>query len=120
MRDKVKLTQELLEQLPSIAVPLQEMIPVIWKNIRPNGGMRLTNMGYDFFVKELNRNKYTIELEAFQLDTRTIMALDRKLNHPYYIVYVKNMPVELVLFDSSEAMLANLYGDLAKFLDNYS
>ena len=29
------------------------------------------------------------------------------------------MPVKLVFFGSKEAMLANLYGDIDKFLDNY-
>lgn len=120
MRDKLKLTQELLEQLPTIAVPINEFYPLIWKNIRPNGGMRLTDLGYGFYSKELHREKYSIKLEMLQLDARTIIALDRKLNHPYYIVYNKKIPVELILFDSSEAMLANLYGDLTKFLDNYN
>ena len=64
MRDKLALTKELLEQLPSIVVPLNDFIPIIWKNIRANGGMRLTDMGYDFFVKELKRTKYSIKLET--------------------------------------------------------
>ena len=84
MRDKVKLTQDLLEQLPSIVVPLHEMIPLIWKNIRGDGGMRLTDMGYDFFVKELKTTTYRINLEPFTVDSRMMLALDRKLNHPSY------------------------------------
>ena len=120
MRDKIKLTQELIEKLPSLIAPPNELIPLLWKNIRSEGGMRLTTFGFDFFIKELKYDKYTIKLEKFELDTKLVLALDRKLNHPYYIVYAKNIPVELILFDSSEAMLANLYGDLTKFLDNYS
>ena len=58
------------------------------------------------------------------LGSKTLLDLDRKLKHPYYIDLKKfNTSLEqvsLVLFDSKEAMLANLYGDLHKFLDNYS
>ena len=52
---------------------------------------------------------------------KTLLALDRKLQHPYYIDYkFSSNNIKLVLFDSKEAMLANLYGNLTKFLDNYS
>jgi hypothetical protein len=120
MRDKLSLTQEILKELPTLAISLHEIMPVLWKNIRGDGGMRLTTIGYDLFVKELKRNTYSIKLEVFEIDAKMMLALDRKLNHPYYIVYTKNIPIELILFDSSEAMLANLYGDLKKFLDNYN
>jgi hypothetical protein len=39
---------------------------------------------------------------------------------PYYIVATKGVPKAVVFFDSKEAVLANLYGDLEKFLDNYN
>jgi hypothetical protein len=46
-----------------------------------------------------------------------LLALDRKITFPYYI----NFPgQQLILFSSREAMLATLYGDLQKFLENYS
>jgi hypothetical protein len=38
----------------------------------------------------------------------------------YYILGNKKIPVDLVMFGSKEAMLINLYGDLDKFLSNYS
>ena len=120
MRDKLKLTKELISKLPySPDMITAKLFPVMWKNVRVDGGMRLTTQGYDVF-KHLEVEQYSIKLDALMLDTKLIMALDRKLQHPYYIKYSKNMPVELILFDSSEAMLANLYGDLKKFLDNYS
>jgi hypothetical protein len=49
-----------------------------------------------------------------------ILSLDRKLQMPYYIVATKGIPKSVVFFDSKEAVLANLYGDLEKFLDNYN
>jgi hypothetical protein len=49
-----------------------------------------------------------------------VLALDRKLQMPYYIVGKKKIPVDLVMFGSKEAMLVNLYGDLDKFLRNYN
>jgi hypothetical protein len=48
-----------------------------------------------------------------------IIALDRKLQQPWFIIMHKQMPRTLVFFGSKEAMMANLYGNLKKFLDNY-
>ena len=75
--------------------------------------------------KHLDLERYTINFDVvIVLGSKTLLDLDRKLKHPYYIDLKKfNTSLEqvsLVLFDSKEAMLANLYGDLHKFLDNYS
>jgi hypothetical protein len=48
-----------------------------------------------------------------------LLNLDRKLQLPYYIVVKKKLPVKIVMFGSKEAMLARLYGNLDKFLENY-
>ena len=55
-----------------------------------------------------------------QFNMQTVLDLDRKLEQPYYIVTKKGEPVAILFFGSKEAMMANLYGDLDKFLDNYS
>ena len=98
----------------------EELYPLWWKNIRADGGWRLTTLGYKVLAEHLQLEKYPIRAELFTIDTKLTLLLDRKLQHPYYIEVVKNIPVKLVLFDSKEAVLANLYGDLRKFLDNYS
>lgn len=121
MLDKFAFTKELIKQLPySLDITAEEVYPLWWKNIRADGGWRLTNLGFKVLSEHLKLEQYTVKLDLFALDTRLVLALDRKLQHPYYIEVVKHVPTKLVLFSSKEAVLANLYGDLEKFLDNYS
>jgi hypothetical protein len=49
-----------------------------------------------------------------------MLKLDRKLQMPYYIEVKKKIPINIIFFGSREAMLARLYGNLNKFLDNYN
>jgi len=120
VRDKHKLTQELLAQLPDTDISISTAYGAWWHNIRLRGGMRLTPIGYDVLRYKLKVQCYEYNLDPLKINSRTIIALDRKLQEPYYIKTVKMIPVKLVFFGSKEAMLANLYGDIDKFLDNYS
>ena len=121
MRDKKKLTQELVQHLPEpFKITAQEAIPLWWYNLRAGGCMRLTKIGYETFTKILELEHYTYNVEPFQITSRMIVALDRKLQHPWFLVAHKQMPKSIVFFGSKEAMMANLYGDLKKFLDNYT
>ena len=120
MRDKRRLTEELVQHLPEqFKITASEAIPLWWHNIRAGGGMRLTKMGYETFTKLLDLERYDYAVEPFSITNRMIIMLDRKLQHPWYLVMHKNMPKSIVFFGSKEAMMANLYGDLRKFLDNY-
>ena len=122
MRDKRKLTQELIRLLPeSQQITVDSALPKWWFNLRKNGGMRLTGIGYNVFVKELNLEHYEFDIsDPLQFNQQTILKLDRKLQMPYYIHAVKGVPRKLVFFGSREAVMINLYGNLQKFLDNYS
>lgn len=119
MRDKHKLTQELLAQLPVADIDLATAYGAWWHNIRPGGGMRLTGIGYDIFCHKLKLDCYEYTLDPLKVNSRTLIDLDRKLQEPYYIKTNKMMPIKLIFFGSKEAMMANLYGDLEKFLDSY-
>ena len=121
MRDKLKLTEELVKQLPSeLSVTVESARTTWWFNIRPGGGMRLTALGFKVLANQLDLKFYAYKIPDEMLFTQqTILDLDRKLQNPYYIVTKKSFPVDVVFFSSKEAMLVNLYGDLAKFLDNY-
>lgn len=121
MRDKRRLTEELVQHLPEqFKITAPEAIPLWWHNIRAGGGMRLTKMGYETFTKLLDLERYDYTVEPFSITNRMIIQLDRKLQHPWYLVMHKNMPRSIVFFGSKEAMMANLYGDLKRFLDNYT
>ena len=121
MRDKLELTRQLVNQLPeSDAITIEEARKVWWFNIRRNGGMRLTSQGYHAFRVLLNLTHYDFEIsDPLGFDQRMILALDRKLKTPYYILSVKGIPKKLIFFGSKEAVMVNLYGNLKKFLDNY-
>ena len=121
MRDKIKLTAELVKLLPeSYVVTEAEACALWWFNIKRKGGMRLTRLGYDVFVNQLELDRYEYTVDPFSINSRMILALDRKLQQPWFIVSHKQMPRSIVFFGSKEAMMANLYGDLKKFLDNYT
>ena len=121
MRDKNKLTAELVKLLPEPYVVTEaEARALWWFNIKRTGGMRLTKLGYDVFVNQLELDRYEYAVDPFAINSRMILALDRKLQQPWFIVSHKQMPRSIVFFGSKEAMMANLYGDLKRFLDNYT
>jgi hypothetical protein len=121
VRDKRRLTEDLIRLLPeSQAVSLEAAMTSWWFNLRKNGGMRLTTMGYRVFVDDLDLEHYTYTInDPMAFNQQTILKLDRKLQTPYYIHAVKGIPKSIVFFGSREAVMANLYGNLQQFLDNY-
>jgi len=91
-----------------------------WVNIRRNGGMRLTPLGYEMMHDVL-------KIESWELDVtdrvervftkKIILELDRKLEWPYYIdVNVKRKRRHIIFFGSREAMMVTMYGDLERWL----
>ena len=121
VRDKKKLTEELIKLLPEDQrISSESALPIWWFNLRKNGGLRLTALGYQIFSEtlELENYSYTID-DPLLFSQQTILDLDRKLQMPYYIVVKKKIPTKIVLFGSQEAVMINLYGNLNKFLDNY-
>ena len=121
MRDKVELTRQLVEKLPPASWTVNQARITWWYNFRDSGGMRLTKSGYDAFVNELDIEYYEFSIPSTAKFTySTILALDRRLQTPYYLVRDKNKFVKIVFFGSKEAVLVNLYGDIEKFLNNYN
>lgn len=121
MRDKQRLTEELVKQLdPELGVTAKQAMHTWWFNIRKTGGMRLTTLGYQTFTKCLDIARYEFAIaDPQQFNQHIILYMDRKLQMPYYIHAVKGIPKKVIFFGSKEAMVTNLYGDLKKFLDNY-
>ena len=117
MANKRELTAALIDLLPeSVHITLEQALKTWYMNLRSTGGLRLTDQGRLAFDL-LDIANWAVPLEIKNLNKPGLLALDRKLTFPYYIDY-KNK--QLVMFSSREAMLATLYGDLKKFLDNYS
>jgi len=121
VRDKRLLTQQLIELLPEQQrISVESAIPTWWFNLRKNGGMRLTKLGHDTFIDELQLEHWSYEIQdPMRFNQQIILKLDRQIQMPYYIHAVRGIPKKIVFFGSREAMLARLYGDLDKFLSNY-
>jgi hypothetical protein len=117
--NKKEITQKLLELLPdSTATAVDQAMTTWYMNIRPQGGMRLTAIGYTV-LKTLDLESWTVTLLDVKrgLSKKLLLDLDHKLQWPYYIDVKKK---QLIFFSSREAMMANLYGDLQAFLKQYS
>ena len=121
MRDKRKLTEELIKLLPEEQrISVASAVPSWWYNLRRNGGMRLTNLGYQVFVDDLELEHYSYSIDnPLLFNQQTVLNLDRKMQMPYYIESKKGIPKRIVFFGSREAVMINLYGNLEQFLDNY-
>ena len=121
MRNKKKLTEELVRQLDiDLGITVKHAMHTWWFNLRSTGGMRLTTIGYRVFCEALDIVQYEFNIDdPIAFNQHMILDLDRKLQMPYYIHGVKGIPKKIVLFGSKEAVMVNLYGDLKKYLDNY-
>jgi hypothetical protein len=121
VRNKKKLTQDLIQLLPDEQrISIASAMIAWWFNIRSTGGMRLTSLGYQTFVNDLDLEHYAYNIsDPMLFNQQTILSLDRKMQMPYYIHAVKGVPKEIIFFGSQEAVMINLYGNLQQFLDNY-
>jgi hypothetical protein len=121
VRDKLKLVETLIAALPDGHEETAERaMKLWWYNIRKEGGLRLTDIGYFVLKNMLEIESYNMDIDIEKFDRQMLLDLDRKLQMPYYIVVKKKLPITIVMFGSREAMLARLYGSLDKFLDNYN
>jgi hypothetical protein len=121
VRDKRKLTEELIALLPDEQrISVESALPSWWFNLRRNGGMRLTGTGYQTLSEDLELEHYSYNIDdPHTFNKQLILKLDRKMQMPYYIHAVKGIPKKIVFFGSKEAVMVNLYGNLKQFLDNY-
>ena len=91
-----------------------------WANIRRDGGMRLTDLGYQILHDVLKLESWELDLrdnERVVFTKKLILDLDRKLEWPYYIeVNIKKQRRRMVFFGSREAMMATMYGDIERWL----
>lgn len=116
MLNKLSLTQELITRYPD-APALDEAMTTWWQNIREDGGLRLSDHGFYVFENLLELDHYHFDLPKNLLTPKNLIALDRYMASPYYIV-VNRKQTHLVMFGSREAMMASLYGDMQKFISS--
>ena len=83
-------------------------------NHRSGGGLRLTAAGLQDFL-QLGLESWSFELGKVRLNSRYLIKLDKRLRYPYFIDRKKN---RILFFGGKEAMLATLYNDVEKWLEN--
>ena len=115
MVTRTDITRSIIELLPGDqTLSLDQAIISWYRNIRRNGGLRLTDRGFEV-LSGLELDSHQIPLTEKKISRKTLLDLDRKLMFPYYINTRKN---HLTLFSSREAMLATLYGDTITWLES--
>lgn len=118
MLNKFALTAELIHHYPD-APSVDDAMRTWWQNIREDGGLRLTYEGYRVFSDCLELNSYTFELPEKLLTPKNLIALDRRMTCPYYMVNNRKFN-KLVMFGSKEAMMAVLHGNMQQFITSLS
>jgi len=120
MGRKLSLTKQILDTIDS--PPSEELaLMTWWSNIQDTGGMGLTNEGFRIFTEVLDQEHYDWEFpDNKMLGNRIVLALDRKMEFPYYIRQPKGKrtPGKIFLFGERDAVIINLCGDLTKFVEN--
>jgi len=120
MARKINLTKQILDRLEH--PPLLEIaLATWWTNIQETGGMGLTQHGFTLFTEQLDIKSYEWDIEQNSaLGNRIVLALDRKMEYPYYIKRPrgKNSNGKLYLFGEKDAVMINLCGDLIRFVEN--
>jgi hypothetical protein len=115
MLDKVQLTQQILQGLPSDDCPaFDEAYAAWWIDSRAVGGMRLTTAGYQA-IATFDIKLYVFDISAgMALLPRHLLLLDRKLDCPYYLKTGKKP--QITLFGSEQALMLTMYGDFDRFM----
>jgi hypothetical protein len=81
----------------------------IWQSRRTkvDGGLRLSDKGYEFLVREVKLQEYEIPFtEPIDLSPQIIIFFDRYLDCPYYLTYQG-----LTVFSEKKAFELHLFSD---------
>jgi len=80
-----------------------------WQNTRTKakGGLRLTDKGYEFLVKELDLKEYEIPFtEDIELSPQIIIFFDQFLDCPYFLTHRS-----LTVFSEKKAFELHMFSD---------
>lgn len=92
-----------------------DQIKALWFDSRPGYGLRLSELGWRMAVEKLNMQHWCYNIEPEVLVPRNLLILDRQLSCPYFLQR-RGRTINLMLFGSKEAVMANLYGDVNQWL----
>lgn len=92
---------------------IAEYMPLWWYNIRSgDGGLRLTEQGFDMITGQLDLAIYDVPFPAdFVMTTQTVIFLDKFITCPYYLTSKK-----IIVTDEKKALELHLFsGDVRKY-----
>ena len=113
MNWKETYTKIFLNQLGKTSndITVKEFFPLWWKNTRENGGLRLTDEGFDILT-EIELATYEVPFpKDMTITTQVIIFLDKFIDCPYYLT---NRAIHVT--SEKKAMELHLFsGDLRKY-----
>jgi hypothetical protein len=71
------------------------------------------------FENLLELSSYSFELPEKLLTPKNLLAMDRRMTCPYYMVNNRKLN-KIIMFGSREAMMATLHGDMQRFITSLS
>ena len=91
---------------------LKEYTTKWWKNTRKEGGLRLTDKGFQFISEELELQNYSIPYpKDFEFTTQVIIWMDNFIDCPYYLDHRK-----IIVTNEKKALELHLFsGDIKKY-----
>lgn len=114
MNRKAEITQRILDLLePQHRVDFDTAMQTWWRNLRPQGGLALTDQGLKVF-----RDQAEIECHEFAIPKNQpisqgmLLRLDRGQEWPYHM----DRRRRITFFGSREAMMMALYGDFGHYV----
>jgi hypothetical protein len=120
MRSKQEYTDIFLKNIEHTRVPKGSEMVFFWQNVRVDGGLRLSQNGYDCLVEDLGLETYEIPLwddkGTVRLNYKFFLDLEKYLQVPYYLA-IQRWP-RIILFDEKTYFWSRMHKDFQQFLDN--
>ena len=115
MRTKHEYTQVFVKHSPSKDLSIDQAPSIFWMNPREDGGMRLTDIGFNFLTKTLNLESFSIDVRDVKFNGKFLIGLDRFVKSPYYLEIGRWS--RITLFDGKTYFALTMYGnDFEKFI----
>ena len=108
----------MLDRLEGSDWTLDQALNGWWTNVRSTGGLRLNITGYDVFRNQAQMPYYEFDVAQRLLTAGNLILLDHRMTCAYHLARTRSGSGSLVLFDSREAVLLTLYGDVAQWLES--
>jgi hypothetical protein len=109
--DRLAVTELFLQQLKS-DIDLDAAMEAWWWDSRPGSGLRLSDIG---FAAVMMLPHWQFDIPDSILTPRNLLALDRFMTCAYFLRRHRRQHC-LILFGDRESMMANLYGDVERFI----